>query len=662
MRTLNIDIETYSEVDLKKSGMYKYAEKIEILLFAWSFDGDPDPIVKDFTKFTVSRSAKLPRPVYEALTDPTVKKKAFNAPFEIACISSYFDIELDPAQWECTMMRSAMAGLPLSLDQSSKALNLEIKKDNAGMALIRYFCMPCKPTATNGERLRNHPKDAPEKWEAFKNYCRQDVVTEMAVGAALSFMPIPINEKLLWDLDQRINSTGVRVDMRLVENAIIMDHGYREKLIAQAIKLTGVDKPTSVAQIKKWLEIEEDIQITSLAKEHIPALVKKLQTGKAKKVLNIRQELSKTSVRKYTTIRVCVCRDGRLKGLLQFYGANRTGRWAGRLVQVHNLPKGEYHGQLLDDIRKLALERDSQMLEMVFGSVPDTLSQIIRTSFIAAMGKRFIISDFSAIEARIISWLADEKWRLEVFATHGKIYEASASQMFNVPLEAVTKTSNYRAKGKIAELALGYQGGVNALLRMEATDKDIQKGTRKPIPEDELQPIVDAWRLANPQIKNLWYAMGRAAVQAVKTGQKVTADKGIYFVMRRGFLMMYLPSGRALCYANAKVMDGKYGEVVTYMGLNQETKQWQRQQTYGGKLVENAVQAIARDCLANGLLNLDEAGYSIVFHVHDEIICEEFIGDKSLETMINLMIKPAHWYQGLNLAADGFESPYYKKD
>lgn len=648
MRILSIDIETYSEVDIRACGGYKYAEACEIMLFAYSYDEEPVHVL-DLTQQT------LPSGIRKDLTDKNILKTAYNAAFERACISACYGLTLPPEQWECTLMRSAMAGLPLSLDESAKALELEQQKDNVGKNLIRYFCMPCKATKTNSERLRNLPEHDPAKWTAFMNYNAQDVITEKAIRKALLWLPIPEQEKKLWNLDQRINETGVKVDKSFVTHAVDMDLIFRERLLKEAIFHTGLSNANSIAQMKKWLEEETDTTIESLKKEAIPQLIKDTDSKRAKRVLTIRQELSKTSVKKYTAMLNAAGRSDRIRGLLQFYGANRTGRWAGRLVQVQNLPRGSFNSESLDEARNCVLNNDSEMLEMVFGAIPDTLSQLVRTAFIPEEGKRFIVSDYSAIEARVIAWLANEKWRLEVFNTHGRIYEASAAQMFKVPIESIGKSSPLRQKGKIAELALGYQGSMGALVKMGAIDMGLT--------EEELPAIVAAWRTANPAIVNLWWNMDRAAKQAIRNpGMNLALPKGVYFQYKKGYLFMVLPSGRKLCYAKASLAPGKMGEIIVYWGVDQTTKKWSKLETYGGKFVENCIQAIARDCLAQGLLNLDNAGYRTVMHIHDEVVCEVPIGKGSLREVNALLTKSVAWMNGLPLKAEGFETSYYKKD
>lgn len=650
MRQLAIDIETYSATDLSKSGVYKYVQDpdFEILLFAYSFDNEPVQVV-DLKTYSREEAEKTRR-VFEALTDPTVLKTAFNAAFERACLSAFYKLDLVPEQWECSMSKAAMVGLPLSLDAASKALKLDIKKDATGKALIRYFSMPCKPTKTNGMRTRNLPEHAPEKWEQFKEYCKRDVEVELAIRNKVSFFTIPETEKKLWKLDQTINDNGILLDPQFVNNAISLDATFRERLTTEAIELTGLNNPNSAAQLKTWLaDAMRETEVTTLKKEDIPVLLKASNDATVTRVLQIRQEMAKTSIKKYESMSNVICADSRVRGLLQYYGANRTGRWAGRLIQVQNLPKNEMSD--LDIARKIVRDGDLQLLEMLFDNVPDTLSQLIRTSFVAPPGKKFLISDFSAIEARVIAWLAGERWRLDVFATHGKIYEASASQMFKIPLAEITKP--LRQKGKVSELALGYQGGPNALLKMGALKMGLE--------EEELPRLVRMWRNANKKIVELWDTVGNAAIEAVQ-GEPVTIQFGIRFYCSNNCLFIKLPSGRKLSYYNPRLKEGKFGPALTYEGMNQTTKQWGVQDTYGGKLVENIVQAIARDCLADAMLRVDAAGYKIVMHVHDEIVIEVQECDDNIEAINGIMSAPIPWAKGLQLRAESYESVYYKKD
>lgn len=649
MRNLNIDIETYSPVDLIKSGAYAYSAhpEFEILLFAYAFDNGPVVVID------IAQGEKVPEEVMQALEDETVLKTAFNASFERTCISAFFVMDLSPEQWECTMVKAAMCGLPLSLGAVASVLKLEQQKMTIGKALIRYFSLPCKPTKANGERTRNLPHHDADKWDLFKKYCGQDVETERSIRTKIRFFEIPESEKRLYVLDQVINDRGVMLDRGFVQNAILIDTKSRERLTAQAIALTGLDNPNSAAQLKQWIEKATGEEVKSLSKETIPALLAGSDDETLTRVLKIRQEMAKTSVKKYEAMSNAICSDSRVRGLLQFYGANRTGRWAGRLVQVQNLPQN--HLNDLDLARKLVRENDIEMVEMLYGNVPDTLSQLIRTAFVAKAGCTFLVADFSAIEARVIAWLAGEKWRLDVFNTHGKIYEASASQMFKVPIESIVKGSPLRQKGKISELALGYQGGVGALTTMGALKMGLQ--------ESELQGLVDAWRAANPAIVRLWDEVGRAAIKAVDEMVPVTICHGIRFEVKNNIMYIVLPSGRRLSYLRPRLDNNRFGSVaLKYEGMNQTTKQWGLMDTYGGKLVENIVQAIARDLLAVAMINVEAAGYQIVMHVHDEAVIEVEKERANLQEVCEIMGQPVSWAKGLPLRADGYETEYYKKD
>lgn len=641
MQTLAIDIETYSSADLKRTGLYKYVEApdFEILMVACSFNG-ADPMVFIPGAF----SAYL-----HYLTDPSVLKTAHNAPFEIACLEKHFGLSLDPAQWECTMAKGAQLGLPLSLDEMSRALGLDAKKDAAGKALIKYFSVPCKPTKANGGRTRNQPEDDPVKWEQFKEYCRQDVVVEQAIRERISFFEFPAKERAIWQLDQRINRRGILLDRTLVASAIGIDEAHAARLTEEAARLTGLSNPNSVAQLKDWLGTEEPLN-----KETIPGLLKGAECETVRRVLEIRQQLGKASIKKYKAMSAAVCEDGAVRGLHQYYGAWRTGRWAGRIVQPQNLAKNSLKD--LDLARRITKDGDLETLDMCFGNVSDTLSQLIRTAFVARPGNRLIVCDFSAIEARVIAWLAGERWRLEVFNSHGMIYEASAAQMFKVPLDTIKKggeNHGLRAKGKIAELALGYQGGVGALEKMGALKMGLAK--------EELKPLVDAWRRANKQIVQLWYDADDAAIRAVDTMERVNLRHGISFQVRSDVLFVTLPSGRRLAYQAPRIGEGKFGPVVTYMGQDQITKKWTRTEAYGGKYVENFTQAIARDVLAEAMLRLDAAGYELVMHVHDEVIADAPYGFGGHEDMGRIMGEPISWAPGLPLRADGYETEYYLK-
>lgn len=651
-KILSIDIETYSSNDISGCGVYKYteAEDFTILLFAYSCDYGPVEIV-DFAS-----GEKLPDHIFKALTNPGILKTAFNATFERVCLSRYFKIYLTSESWECTMVRSAMLGLPLSLAAVGKVLHLEDQKMDEGKALIRYFSIPCKPTKTNGMRSRNLPEHAPEKWEVFKKYCKRDVEVENAIRQKTSSFKIPPFEKVLYDIDQRINDRGVMLDMAMVRNAIRMNLIYTSRLSAEAAELTGLDNPNSVAQLKGWLEQETGNEIKSLNKKDMPDIANSCDACHVQRLLAIRAELGKTSVKKYEAMEKAVCRDRRARGLTQFYGASRTGRWSGRIIQLQNLPQN--HIEDLELARSLVVDGDLDMLEICYGNVPDTLSQLIRTAIIAKPGHTFIVSDFSAIEARVIAWLAGESWRMEVFRTHGKIYEASASQMFHVPVEEIRKTDPRRQKGKIAELALGYGGGVNAMKTMG--------GEKMGLSEDEMKEIVSHWRNANPAIVGLWEEVQAAAIQTI-SGRDATIRKGIKFRLEFGAMTIQLPSGRKLFYPcpgiELREKFGKKSKTIIYEGQNQTTKKWEELETYGGKLVENIVQGIARDCLAVTMIRLEKIGYPIVFHVHDEVILEvPADGSKTLEEVCKVFKQPIVWADGLPLKGDGYITNYYKKD
>lgn len=650
IKVLGIDIETFSSIDIASCGLYKYAESDDftILLFAYACDDKPVQMVD------LASGEELPDRIFQALTDPKILKTAFNATFERICIGRYYGIELPIEQWECTMVRSAMLGLPLSLAQVGKVLNLEEQKMNEGKALIKYFSCPCKSTKTNGGRTRNLPEHAPDKWDTFKRYCIRDVEVERTIRSKTKAYSIPEGEKELYLFDQRINDRGVLVDMDFVKHAIRMDTLYKGRLNAEAAEISGLDNPNSVAQLKTWFEKETGNEIVTLSKKDIPDLLKVADSNIVERMLCIRQEMAKTSTKKYEVMEKAACADNRVRGLLQFYGANRTGRWAGRSVQVQNLPQN--HIDDIDYARTLVKEGDLDMFEMMYGNVPDTLSQLIRTAFIAKPGYTFIVCDFSAIEARVIAWLAGEQWRLDVFRTHGKIYEASASMMFHVPVEEITKTDPRRQKGKIAELALGYQGGVGAMKTMG--------GEKMGLSEAEMQEIVTHWRKANPAIVKLWDKIQEAAMVCIESKSPTTIDQGINFYMRLGALMIQLPSGRSLAYPRPFIGENRFGaRSICYEGLNQTTKQWGKQETYGGKLVENIVQAIARDCLALTILRLEKSGYPIVFHVHDEVIIEARTdGSQTLEKVEEVFRQPIPWAKDLPLKGAGYITDYYLKD
>jgi len=648
MRTLGIDIETYSPVDLLKSGVYPYVEHpdFEILLFAYAFDNEPVRVID------LASGEKLPEEVFAALEDPEVLKTAHNAAFERTCIDQHFGLWLDVGQWECTMIKSAMLGLPLSLAAVAKVLGIKEQKMTAGKALIKYFSVPCKPTKVNGGRTRNLPHHDPDKWALFIEYCAQDVETERGIRNKIGFFQVPEFEKRLYCIDQDINDRGVQLDMQLVHNAIRMDAEVKEKLTSEAVDLTGLDNPNSPVQLKDWLGNEIGQPVESLTKTAMPELMEAAE-GDAQRMLEIRKEMAKTSVKKYEAMTKAVCADGRVRGLLQFYGANRTGRWAGRLVQVQNLPQNKLED--LDLAREVVRSGDLELTEILFGNVPDTLSQLIRTAFVAKEGHTFLVADFSAIEARVIAWLADEKWRLDVFAKGGDIYCASASQMFKVPVVKHGENGHLRQKGKIAELALGYQGGKGALETMGAL--------RMGIDESELQPIVDAWREANPAIVQLWKDVGNSAMWGVEKSRNRAAKGRLTFETANNILYITLPSGRKLCYLRPRIGENRFGgKSLIYEGMDQTTKQWRKQETYGGKLVENIVQAIARDCLAVAMDRVVKAGFNIVMHIHDELVVEAPAENDDLDLLCQIMGQPIDWAKGLPLNADGYVTKYYKKD
>lgn len=654
MKTLSIDLETYSSVDLKKSGLYKYVQSpdFEILLFAYAYDDLPVQIVD------LAGGERLPQDILKDLTDSSVEKHAYNAAFEYYCLSKFFRTSLD--QWHCTMVHGLYCGYPGNLAAVGEALGLpqEKRKMAEGRALIRYFCCPCTPTKRNGGRTRNLPCHDPGKWSLFKEYCRQDVVTERTVEHCLSRYPLPDMEHTLWVVDQIINMGGVSLDQQLVQGALAVSGHMEEELSGKARELTGLENPNSVAQLKQWIETNADIQIDSLNKKTVSELIaEKTGTDAVQTVLRLRQEMAKTSVKKYEAMQAAMCDDGRVRGLVQFYGANRTGRWAGRLVQVQNLPRN--YLESLDTARMLVKQQKVKALQLIYGNVPDTLSQLIRTAFVPGEGCHFAVADFSAIEARVIAWLAQESWRLEVFRTHGKIYEASASTMFGVPIERIRKGNPeyaLRAKGKVAELALGYQGASGALIQMGALNMGLS--------ESDLPDIVQRWRASNRRIVDLWYAVENAAVRCVEEGSPVSLPCGVSFTRDEDRMMITLPGGRMLFYtAPVLIPDERGSRRLYFMGVSQSRKRWELIQTYGGKLTENIVQAVARDCLANAILNLHHAGYKINFHIHDEVILEIRDGSgQSLEEAIELMCRTPAWADGLPLNADGFENSYYKKD
>ncbi len=644
-KQLAIDIETYSDIDLINCGVYKYtdSDNFEILLFAYSVDDGETKIVD------LACGEKLPDEVIEMLLDDSITKTAFNANFERTCISKHLGINLKPEAWRCTAVQAAMLALPLSLEGVGVVLGLDKQKMSEGKDLIRYFCSPCKPTKSNGGRTRNLPEDAPEKWELFKTYCIRDVDVEKQIRKKLWKYPIPDREQQLYCLDQRINDRGIMVDRNLVNHAIACDLLYKDTATKRAYELSELENPNSVSQLKGWLT-EKGIEVDSLAKATVEELVDKTE-GDVQEMLKLRLAMSKTSVKKYEAIDRSVCRENRVHGLLQFFGANRTGRWAGRLVQIHNLPQN--HISDLELARGLVADGRYDDVEMLYESTPNVLSELIRTAFVAKPGCRFIISDFSAIEARVLAWLAGEQWRIEVFQTHGKIYEASASAMFHVPIEEITKTSPLRQKGKISELALGYGGSVGAMTAMGALKMGLS--------EEELPSLVTTWRNANPHITQFWWAVDEAAVKAVRD-KKPSRVGRVAFEYISGILFVTLPSGRKLSYVKPKMGVNKFGrEGITYEGIG-ESKKWMRLETYGPKLVENIVQATSRDILAEAMLRLEDAGFDIVCHVHDEVVLEVPEGVSSVDEINEIMAVNPEWTDGLPLSAAGFESSFYKKD
>lgn len=643
-RTLEIDIETYSSNDLLKTGVYKYveAEDFEILLFAYSLDNGPVEVI-DLTERN-----EIPQEVMEALIDESVLKTAFNAQFEMVCIAEHFNLRLEFNQWQCTMLHALTLGLPGSLAGVARVMKIEEQKDTAGTALIKFFSNPCRPTKANGQRTRNLPEHDPERWNDYIEYNRQDVIVEKAIKDKLAMFPITEHEQALWELDQKINARGVKSDNTIVKSAILMDTEEKETLMNEAIEVTGLDNPNSTKQLKEWVE-SHGIEMPNVQAGTIDKMLSgPIEFPTVKRALEIRQELSKTSIKKYYSLDTTRCDDGRIRGLIQHYGANRTGRSAGRLAQVQNLPGINMGADDLDAARNLVASGDYEIFKMLY-RVSDTLSQLIRTSLIAEDGHRLIVSDFSAIEARVIAWFANEKWRLDVFNGHGKIYEASASQMFNVPIEEVTRENGLRDKGKVAELALGYQGSVGALKQMGAEEMGMS--------EEEMLDITKTWRAANPNIRNFWYAVGDAALKAVRDKTSVNMQYGLNFSYESGILFIRLPSGRRLSYVRPHIMKNKFDrDAIFFQGARSV------ESTYGGKLVENIVQATARDLLFENMLKIDRLGYKIIFHVHDEIVCEMPHGEGTLKEVEQVMSDPIEWAPGLPLDADGFETHYYKKD
>ena len=664
---LSIDIETYSDVDLSKAGLYRYVQSpaFEILLIAYSLNNNP-PQVIDLTA-----GEKVPYPLYSALFAPNVIKHAYNAAFEWQCLSKGFRLSEDASkewlrQWRCSMIHALYCGYPRSLEAAGNALGLseDQKKQATGKALITYFCKPCKPTRSNGYRSRNLPAHDPAKWNLFKTYNAQDVTAEMEVERRLSLFPVPDDIQEQWITDQIINRRGVTVDMDLVDGALEIASENENKLLREATQISGLSNPKSASQLKDWLEAEIGERPANLRKNDVEELLEKELPGdKARRLLEIRKELSKTSNKKYDALKATVCADGRVRGTLQFYGSNRAGRWAGRLVQVQNLPRTYIKSELLPLARDFVKQRNTDGLQLVFGSVSDTLSQLIRTALVAAPGHTLIDADFSAIEARLIAWLAGEEWALEVFRTHGKIYEAAAAQMFKVPIEKIKKGNpeySYRQRGKVATLALGYGGGAGAMVK--------QGALKIGLTEDELPDIVSRWRGENPHIVQFWSTVEAAAREAVNLGRRVELWNGRLAFAREcdshnDFMTIRLPSGRKLYYVKPHMgRDNRGRASLCYMGLD-DKKSWSVVSTWGGKLAENITQAVARDCLAFALENLEDAGFPIVFHVHDECVAEIPDGSENdLKRMVSIMSRTPPWAPGLPLNADGWVNAFFKKD
>lgn len=668
---LSIDLETYSTVSIGAAGSYRYIldPSFEILLFAYSLDGMPVEVID------VASGQVIPLWLKNALKNPLYIKHAYNAAFEWFALSKYLGW-LPPDQWRDTMLHALYCGYPASLDAAGRAMGLpeDKKKLTTGKALIRYFCVPCKPSNANGNRTRNLPQHDPAKWALFKEYNGQDVVTEMEIERRLSAFPVPAFVQKQWETDLLMNARGVAADMEMVSGALVIGATVKSQLMAEARQLSGLDNPNSVKQLAQWLTdaTGSDAEITSVTKETVATMLKQPQPANVQRMLEIRQELGKTSTKKYDALETCIADDGRVRGLLQFYGANRTGRWAGRLVQVQNLPRTYTHP--LPPARQLVKDRNIDGLRLMYGSINDTLSQLIRTAFVATPGNVLIDADFSAIEARVISWLAGQEWRLEVFRTHGKIYEASASQMFHVPIEKIKKGNPeyaLRQRGKVAELALGYQGGVSAMRRMD-TGHNLDD-----LSDDEVKGIVDRWRETNSMIRDLWNIVDSAAVTVITNGgaqtiRSETTDAVVTLaceldvITGTRYMTILLPSGRKLYYPSPEIGVNRWGNPsVSYMGQNQTTKRWERVETYGGKLVENIVQAIARDCLAIAIENLEAQGLHVVFHIHDEVVIDTPAwadNDTMLDTVTKIMTKPIPWAQALPLNADGWVDKFFKKD
>ena len=649
MKTISIDIETFSSADLTKSGVYRYAESedFEVLLFGYSVDGGEVKVID------MAQGEKLPPEIIAALTDTAVRKYAYNAQFERVCLSRLLGYPtgkyIEPQSWYCTMVWAATLGLPLSLEKVGEVLGLEKQKLSVGKELIRYFCRPCEPSSSNGGRTRNLPYHDRGKWATFKAYNKRDVETEMEIQRRLSAFPVSEREWENYHLDQRINDYGIALDMDFVEHAIRCDEVNTGSATEKAKALTGIDNPNSPAQLKAWL-VEQGQVVESLSKAEVSRLLQDA-TGNIEEILRLRQELAKSSVKKYIAMKNVVGSDARARGLIQFYGANRTGRYAGRLIQVQNLPQN--HLDDLTGVRELVRSDSYSRIEAKYGNIPNVLSELIRTAFVPKQGSRFIVADFSAIEARVIAWFAGEEWRLRVFEEGKDIYCASASQMFHVPVEKNGVNGHLRQKGKIAELALGYGGSVGALKAMGATAMGI--------PEAELKPLVDAWRSSNPNITKFWWSVDRAVKYVVSTKQPYSGY-GLKFSYEKGILFIELPSGRRLAYVRPRMGVNNFGsDCVTYEGLG-SAKKWERIESYGPKFVENIVQATARDILAEAMQRLSRAGFKITMHIHDEVVLEVPRGMSSVEEVCSIMGETPAWAKGLNLRADGYECEFYKKE
>ncbi len=641
---LSIDLESFSDVDLIKCGVYAYADSpaFEILLFAWSFDGGETQIID------LAQGEKLPAEVEEAIFDVSVTKTAYNANFERTCLSKHFGRYIPPESWHCSAVQAAMLALPRSLEDVGRVLGLDEQKMKEGKELIRYFCIPCKPTKANGGRMRNLPCHAPEKWELFKTYCKRDVDVEKSIRRKLHNFPIPESEMELYRIDQRINDRGVLVDMKLVRNAVSCERLHKEVVTKRAYELTGLENPNSVAQLKGWLG-DKGMEAESLSKKAVAEMIAETD-GEVEELLRLRLMLAKTSVKKYEAIERSACSDGRVHGMLMFYGANRSGRWSGKNVQLHNLPKNYLPD--LELARELVKQGRFEDIELLYDSTPNVLSELIRTAFIPKPGCRFVVADFSAIEARVMGWLSGEEWVLDVFRGDGKLYEMTASRMFGIPMSEIGKGSSERAKGKVASLACQYGGSSGALVSMGALDMGLT--------EEELPPLVAAWRKANPHMVQFWWDVDAAAVKAVTEKQKTKVGK-IIFEYKSGILFITLPSGRKLSYVKPRMAVNKFGrDGLTYEGIS-ENKKWSRIETYGPKLVENIVQGTARDLLAEAMLRVEKKGYPIVMHCHDEIIAEVPEDSGSVDEMCEIMAVQPEWAEGLPLRADGYQCSFYQK-